>query len=261
MAKRGGLAQEFYIGGYDLSGDVGSIERCAAPRAVQEIGGINNSAVERLMLRADGIMEWRTWFNDAALQAHAGLSGLPTGERIVTWILVGNTRGGVACTLNARQINYDPTGAADGSLSLAVKALGTSPATLGTGEANPTPSGSTEWGYVITAGEENQTSAGSLTGYQNTDSAVALVMYAHLTNFTGTSITVTVQESSDNGSSDAWTTIGTIITAATAAPASGRETDSSTIEDYLRVTTTGTFSNADLVVMVRKATGTNLDDY
>jgi hypothetical protein len=70
--------------------------------------------------------------------------------------------------------------------------------------------------------------------------------YLQVTQFTGTSVTVTVQHSPDNST---WTTL-TAFTAVTAAPATQRLTASGTVGRYLRAISTGTFSAASLAVAV-----------
>ena len=101
MAKKSGLGQEFYIHGYDLSGDVGSLDGVGAPRGTLDITAINKSAVERLNGRSDATLSFNTWFNDATEQEHAALSGLLTTDRIVLWAMGGST-GDAACAFPAR---------------------------------------------------------------------------------------------------------------------------------------------------------------
>ena len=48
MAKTSGLGQELYVHGYDLSGDVGSLDSVGSPREQLEVPAINKSARERI---------------------------------------------------------------------------------------------------------------------------------------------------------------------------------------------------------------------
>ena len=78
-------------------------------------------------------------------------------------------------------------------------------------------------------------------------------------SFTGTSVTVKIQESSDNGAGDAWADVtGGGFTAATGVTTQRLETArGQTVERYLRAVTTGTFSSATFaVVAVRNDTST-----
>ena len=71
--------------------------------------------------------------------------------------------------------------------------------------------------------------------------------------------TVTIEQSSDNGSGDAWATVLSFTAVGYAsAPTAERVTVSGAVERYLRITTTGTFSNLDFVVTTRR--GTAQDD-
>jgi hypothetical protein len=74
--------------------------------------------------------------------------------------------------------------------------------------------------------------------------------YLQVTAFTGTSVTVTVQQAPDNST---WTTLAA-FTAVTAAPATQRlvVSNTTTVARYLRVITSGTFSNASFAVMVNR---------
>jgi hypothetical protein len=69
--------------------------------------------------------------------------------------------------------------------------------------------------------------------------------YLQVTGFTGTSVTVTVQQAPDNAT---WTTLAA-FTAVTAAPAWQRVPVTGTVSRYLRAITTGTFTSATFAVM------------
>lgn len=245
MAKLSGLAQRFFLGGYDLSGDVAAITRCASPRPTFEVPGINRSAQERLLGLGDGEISFTTWFNDATGQEHAALKGLPTADVQVIWATAA-TIGASAAGLIAKQVNYDPTREADGALSIAVQTL-----------ANGTP---LEWGELLTAGVRTDTAETQGTSLNNSaSSASGLAGYLQVFAFTGTSVTMTIQESSDNGSTDPFAT-SIAFTAATGRT-SERKTVTGTVEQYLRVITTGTFTNVQFAVMARRGTAQDVTAY
>ena len=83
-------------------------------------------------------------------------------------------------------------------------------------------------------------------------SAFGAQAYLQVTGFTGTSVTVAVQDSADGSSYSAVT--GLTFTAATAAPYTQRlaTSGSATIRRYLRVATTGTFSSATFAVVLNR---------
>ena len=245
MAKGSGLAQRAFVGGYDLSGDVAAITRCASPRPIWEIPGINRSAQERLLGLGDGEISFTTWFNDAALQEHVILKTLPTADTQIMWAMAA-TIGATAVGLIAKQINYDPTREADGALSIAVQAL-----------ANGVV---LEWGELLTAGVRTDTAATNGSSLANAaSSASGLAAYLQVFAFTGTSVTVTIQESSDNGVGDPWAT-SIAFTAATGITTE-RKTVTGTVEMYLRVITTGTFTSALFAVMARRGTTADVTAY
>ena len=245
MAKKSGLGQQIFVHGYDLSGDVAAIDNAGSPRNLLEITAVNASATERLVGLSDGNLSVSSWFNDATEQEHAAFSGLATTDRIVTWAF-GATRGDVAACLVAKQLNYDGTRGTDGSLSFSVDT-----------QADGI---SLDWCNTLTTGKETHSSAGSSTSRDDGAATTAgMVAYLEITDCDSGTPTVQIQESSDNGSSDAWTNCMVFSSVGYAsAPTAERSTMSGTVKRYLRVTTTGTFSNLDFCVSTRR--GTSQDD-
>jgi len=245
MAKKSGLGQELYIHGYDLSGDVGSLDSVGSPREQLEVTAINKSARERIYGLADGSLSFNTFFNDATEQEHAALSGLPTADRIICYNM-GGTRGDASYCLTAKQVNYDGTRGTDGSLAFTVGAVANGIAP--------------DWCETLTAGQETHASAGSSTSRDDSAATSAgLIAYLGIVDCDSGTPTVTIQQSSDNGSGDAWATVLSFTAVGYAsAPTAERVTVSGAVERYLRVTTTGTFSNLDFVVTTRR--GTAQDD-
>ena len=123
MAKQSGLGDNFYLGGYDLSGDVSALTAIRMPSALLDITAINKSAMERIYGLADGELSFTSWFNDAAAQEHVALKGLPRTD-VQALYFRGTTLGNPVAALLAKQVNYDATRGADGSLSFAVQCLG-----------------------------------------------------------------------------------------------------------------------------------------
>jgi len=236
VAKETGLGDGLLVDGVDLSGDVGSLGRINAARATTDVTGINKSAFERRYIHKDGGIDFQGWFNPTGL--HPEISTLPRTDRIATY-LRGVGSGRPAASTIAKQLNYDPTRNADGSLTLAT-----------TVESN---SFGVDWGIQLTNGIITQTSAGSTTGIDFGSSTLfGAQAFVHVTAFTGTSITITLEHSTDDGAGDAYAAIpGGAFTVVSAAPASQRIQTSrtQTIEDFVRVTTTGTFSNAQFIVL------------
>lgn len=65
----------------------------ATPRAVQDVTGLDKSAIERLLLLADFSINLAGVFNDAANQAHAVFKTIPSSSvtRTVTLVVSGDT--------------------------------------------------------------------------------------------------------------------------------------------------------------------------
>lgn len=243
MTKSSGLGQHFYVDGYDLSNDVGSIENISCPSATLDVTGLDKFAFERIYGLRDGLMEFMAFFNPASAKAHDVLSTLPTTDRIATFFH-GEAIGNPAASLVAKQVNYDPTRGDDGMFTFANSHQGSYYGL--------------EWGEQLTAGTDTLGSAGALTSYDYGvtigTTAFGLQAYLQVLAFTGTSATVAIQHSSDNGAGDAFANVtGGVFAAATAIGVQRIQTSrTESIERYLRVNVTGTFSNLVFAVMVCK---------
>jgi hypothetical protein len=236
--KTSGLGDNFYIAGYDMSGDIGSISLSGGP-ATLDVTGIDKSAHERIGGLRTGSMSWKAFFNPTVGATHDKLAALPTADVICTYAR-GTTLGNPSACQVSKQINYDGTRGDSGEFTFAVEAQ-----CNGFG---------LEWGLQLTAGKRTDTTAtnGTSVDFGTGSTAFGLQAYLHVFSFTGTSVTVKLQESSDNGAGDAFTDVtGGGFTAATGVTSQRIATSASqTVERYLRVVTTGTFSNAVFAVTV-----------
>lgn len=234
MAKQSGLGDNAYVDGYDLSGDVLALGRVGGGPAASDVTGIKRSGYERIGLLRDGAIDFTVAFNDAtttgAEGAHTVLKALPTTDRQVTYCR-GTALGSPAASLLSKQINYDGNRGTDGSFLLQVNS-----------QANGY---GLEWGEQLTAGLRTDTTATNGTGidYGAVSTLFGWTAYLHVIAFTGTSVTVTVQDSADNATYASLT--GGAFVAATAIGAQRiTGTSTATVRRYVRVITTGTFSNA-----------------
>jgi hypothetical protein len=240
MAKSTGMGARFFLDGYDLSGDIGSLSRINTARAVNEVPGIDVSAMERLHAHRDGGMEWSAWMNPTAGQSHPVLSAIPSTDRHAMY-LDRATIGAAGAACVCKQTDFAPSRGTDGSLTLGV-----------TVESNAY---GLEWGDMLTAGKRTDTTATNGAGVDLLAStAFGLQAYLQVFSFTGTSVTVKLQESSDNGGADAWADVtGGGFVAATARGTQRIQTARGlTVERYLRAVTTGTFTSAVFAVLVVK---------
>jgi len=245
--KQSGLGDNLYVAGFDLSGDIGSLDAISGSQAVIDVTGIDKSAPERLGGKRDGMLSYSAFFNDAAGQEHPRLSLLPTTDQIATYCR-GTALAGSAACINAKQLNYDGSRGNDGAFAFKV-----------TAQANGF---GLEWGVQLTAGKRTDGGATNGTGVDlgaAWAAAFGLQAYLHVFAFTGTSVTVKIQHSNDNGGGDPYADIaGAAFTAATGVTSQRIATAGNvTVKRWLRAVTTGTFSNAVFsVVAVPNATAT-----
>lgn len=243
MAKRSGLGSVLYYDGYDLSGDKQSFS-INSPMTPIDVTAINKSAVERIGGRRDGSMSSVSFFNPATSQAHDVESALLLTDRIYT-IGIGATIGSPAAMLVAKQIGYDPTRTAEGELTFSVEAQGN-----GYG---------LEWGELLTAGTRTDTGATNGASLDLAGStAFGAQLYLHVTAFTGTDVTIKIQDSADDSSFTDLT--AGAFTSVTTGPQSQRiqTARNATVRRYLRVATatTGGFTSVSFVVSAVKNTFT-----
>lgn len=248
MAKQSGLGMGFDVDGVDLGGDINSFGKISGgPATTMDTTDITQSAPERIGLLRTAGWDWMSYFNPSAGRAHPKFSTLPTAD-IIAGVRFGTALGDAAAGCVAKQINYDPKRNRDGSLLVDIKTL-----CNGFGM---------EWGQQLTAGKRTDTTATAGTAYDYGagvgTTSFGMQLYAHLYAFTGTSVTIKVQSSTDNAG-DAYADVTGATTAALSAIGAVRIQTGPTVavERYLKVVTTGTFSNAQFhVLAVRNLTAT-----
>lgn len=232
--KSSGLGDNFYIGGFDLSGDVASVDSISGPQGTFDVTAINKSAHERIGGLRDGNMQFTSFFNNASNQEHAILKTLPRTDTIATY-LRGTTLGNPAACVSGKQIDYAPTRDNSGALTLKVEV-----------QANGF---GLEWGKQITAGLRTDTTATTGAAFDDTaPSSFGGQAYFQLVAFTGTSVTIDIQSATTSGGTYATTGLTssalTVVGSQRVAVA-----NTTTINEFLKVKTTGTFSNAVFAVV------------
>lgn len=241
MSKSNGLGDALFVGGYDLSGDIGSLSKIGGGPAALTVTGINKSAMERLGGLVDGDIAYTAYWNPGpeANAAHKRLSLLPRTDQYLTYCHT-TLIGGPAAAMIGKQIGYDGTRGDDGAFTLAVD-------TQGNGYG-------LEWGRQLTAGIRTDTTAtlgGTVDLGAGTPPEFGLQAYLQVHGFTGTSVTVKLQESSD-GTTFTDVTGGTFAAATAIGSQRIQTARDQTVQRYLRASTTGTFTSAKIsVVAVR----------
>jgi hypothetical protein len=307
MAKQSGLGDNFYVAGYDLSGDVASLDQITTPWDVIDFTTVKDFAHERALTLRTGDMQFTTFYDQvgtgtvapavpattvpvvstynwfvlvsivggtmsnvvingvsvgsgagiyvlppfgtitltytvaptwtwSALGAeHQALSTLPRTDTIATYFR-GTAIGGPAASLNCKQINYDWTRDNTANLTGKIEMQGNN---FGL-----------EWGKQLTNGIRGDTAATNGASVNDGGAtAFGAQAYLQLISFSGTSVDVIVQDSADNASFA--NVAGLDFGAQTAAPFVSRLaiSNTSTLRQYVRVITTGTFTYARFLVM------------
>lgn len=242
MSKSSGLGARFFVAGVNLSGDVGSLSGISQPHGLKVTTGIDKEAFERIHLTRDGGVSYAAHWNPGG--AHVTLSALPRADQPVMYCHRA-TLGAPAASMVGKQINYDGTRAQDGGLDLAVQSL-----------ANEF---GLEWGKLLTAGVQQTSGAGALAGLDSSAAVgttlFGLQAYLHVFAFTGTSATVAVQDSNDDGAVDPYVNVtDAVFTAVTSAPGSQRLQTGRTqsVKRWLRVNVTGTFTVLNFAVSAHR---------
>lgn len=247
MAKQSGLGDLLAVHGYALGNDISAIDELGGGMEPLDVTGLDVSAHERIGGVRDGRISMTAYFNPATDRAHLRFSTLPTTDAILTYCR-GQAIGNPAASIVAKQIGYDGTRGDDGSFTFKVEALAN-----GYG---------LEWGDQLTAGISSLGSAGPLASYDYGagvgTSAFGLQAYLQVYSLTGTSATVAIQSSTNDGGGDAFANItGAVFTAATGPTAQRIATAvDASVERYLRVNVTGTFSALTFSVQVTRNTAT-----
>lgn len=235
MTKLAGMGDRLFVDGFDVSGSIGSLGSIHGGPAALEVTDITQGGPARLGGERDAGITFSAWMEDTAIiGGHAVLSALPTGQRIVTYCR-GTAIGSFSACMISRQINYDPNRGTDGSLSLAV--------------STQSDGFGLEWGDLLTAGLRTDTTAtnGTALDFGAVSTLFGGQAYLQVNAFTGTSVTVKLQDSADNATFADLT--GGAFIAATARGAQRLAlSNAATVRRYVRVVTTGTFSNAVFAV-------------
>jgi hypothetical protein len=240
MAKESGLGAGLFINGVDLSGDTQSVDTISKAIKIIPQTGIDKHAMERAAGVLDGSLAMTNYFDPT--NAHIELKKLPRTDVVVSYMHKQSVLGTPVASMVAKQTSYDGNRKDDGSLLLKVEALSNSYWL--------------DWGYSLTTGKRADTAATNGTGVDFNDfgggASYGLQAYCHLFAFTGTSATIKLQQSSDNGVGDAWSDVTGGSFGALSAVGASRIATSRTqaVERYLRVVTSGVFSAATFTVAV-----------
>ncbi len=242
MAKQSGLGHRFLWAGYNLSGDITAASRLAGGMTpIEGCTGIDKSAHERLGGKRTAGMTVTSWWNPSAGAAHDVFSTLPTTAQHGMYVC-GSASAAAAFMVRGVLTDYPGTRAEDGSYSHE--------------SVIESDQYGGEWGTLLTAVPRTDTGATNGTGVDFTTAGDdGLQAYLQVLSFTGTDVTIKLQQSSDNGAGDAFADVtGGAFASVTSGPQTQRiaTADNQAIERYLRVATatSGGFTSVSFVVAV-----------
>jgi len=238
LAKVNGLNVRLYVEGYDLSGDANALSGLGYTSELLDVTTLDVEAKKRIVGIADAEISVDAFFDPASSRSHAvwtSNSGKqPTADQEVL-VPMGSAVGDPCVGLVSKQGTYSTTRSPGSAISASV--------TYTTSDGS-----GLDFGTMLTAHDDTHSSAGSGTvvdGGAATSNGGA--GYLQVLSVASGSVTVNLQESTSSGGS--YSNFMTFSTVATAgAPTSERLTMEGTVQRYIKVTTTGTFSDAKIAV-------------
>lgn len=238
MAKQSGLGDQLFIGGYDIGADINSIGTLSTPRTTLPATGITAEAMERMYGTADAQGEFTSYFNDATDRVHDALSGLPTTDVHVMYLRGAGLDSEAFC-VQAKQTSYDPSRGDDGSLLFGTAVLGAAYAG--------------DWCKQLTAGKVTHSSATNGSSIDTTASAsFGFQAYLQVFSLGSGTAEITIQDSADDA---AWLDLTdgafTDVTDQTVQRIASSSA-TATVRRYLRVITSGTFTDLVFAVAINK---------
>jgi hypothetical protein len=242
MTITSGIGGRAFLDEFNLSGTIAQMSAMEQTEAQLDKTTIQDEAVRRLGARKDGRLATVSHFDDAAGMSHDALSEYPasTENRLLSYCHRA-TRGAPAWSCWGKQTELIYNRQADGDLLLNASVAGN-----GYG---------VELGHLLTAGLESSSGTEALTGVDDGAGAASdygLQAYLHVVSFTGTDVTVTLQDSDDDAATDPYGDItGAAFTTVTGVGFERIQTGrTENVKQWIRVDLDGTYSAVELVVVV-----------
>lgn len=242
MAKISGLSQKFYLVqtgangvGSDISGDVGSIDTCVLTQADINDTGIDKTYMERLSGLQDANLSYTGFFNIASGGGFAVAKPLVGTDGAAIWA-TSSAEGADAYCVEGLIDTFPVNRANNGSLTLKPKIL--------------VDAGVAGWGRIaMNATDTSGTTHANIDG--GASSSFGCAIFAILLGFTGTSVTLALQDSADDSSFAALSpALSLTFTGSGTGFAYAATTTTATLRQYFHIVTSGTFSSAQVVAAV-----------
>lgn len=233
MAKQSGIGVRLFVAGYDLSGDINAISTAGYTQALLDVTTLSNDAVARIAGLSDGAVSVNGWFEQTSDHAvwTSNSGKLPTADQLVI-VGLGTALGDACIGMKAKQATYGVT-----------RAPGSAIATVA--EFQSSEAQQLDFGVLLTTGpKQTDASATSSTGVDQTaGTSAGAVGYLQAVSIGSGTAAVKVQSSTNNST---WSDL--ISFSSVTAQTSERVAVTGTVNRYVRVATTGTFSNLVFVV-------------
>lgn len=238
ISKGSGLGDQLFIGGLDIGADINSISSLATPRGTLPATDITQSAEARMFGKRDAMADFTAYFDDAANASHSTLKTLPRTD-VHLMYLRGAGLDKEALGLVGKQVTYDPTRGDDGSFLFGVNVQSSAYGA--------------DWSKQLTAGKVTHASATNVTAIDTAASkSFGFQAYLQVFSIGSGTATVTIEDSADNVSFTPVTSGAfTNVTASTVERIQS-SSDTGTVRRYVRVATSGVFTNLVFAVAVNK---------
>lgn len=242
MAKLPANQTRIWLNAFDLSGALNSFQH-DLKQEVPSVDVLNSQGPERVVGNYDYSLSTNGFFDgdEGAFDEQAfSLLGVNTDHLLS--LLLGYAEGSVGARMGLVHLSEQPrSGQLGGAVLLNLNAEGSGGLSRGVVLANA---------IVTGAGNRTGRNLGATSGGK------VFAVHFHLFAFTGTNITLKVQESSDDGGSDAYADITGLSSGALTAVGAVRKTTSANTEAYKRVAVSGTFTSATIGVVAGVVAGT-----
>ena len=225
MAKINGLGVRIYANGYDLNTDVNALSGIGSNQALLDVTSLSKSATERIIGLRDSTLTVNGYFDNATGFSHDAFKSIAGDSEVI--MTMGTSRGDAACGMVADQSSYNIDRSQGSAIATTVE--------FSTSDGN-----GLNWGVVLTDGpEQTDSSAANSASVDNAAStsngARAVISVESIAS--GSAV-IKIQESTNDS---AWTDMMTFSTVS--ARTSEATSMEGTVARYLRVQTTGTFTD------------------
>ena len=234
MAKINGLGVRIYANGYDLNTDVNALSGIGSNQALLDVTSLSKSATERIIGLKDSTLSVNGWFDNATGMSHDAFESIAGDSEVI--MTMGTSRGDAACGMVADQSSYNIDRSQGSAIATTV-------------EFSTSDGEGLNWGVVLTDGpEQTDSSAANSASVDNAAStsngARAVISVESIAS--GSAV-IKIQESTNDS---AWTDMMTFSTVTDrTSEATSME---GTVARYLRVQTTGTFTDLVFVVQIAR---------